>query len=39
MEGQVRRRIQEQKEQKGAFQSRYNKEITEKLEKLRRGEL
>ena len=38
MEGQVRRRIQEQKEQKGAFQSRYNKEITEKLEKLRRGE-
>lgn len=39
MEGQVRRRIKEQKEQKGAFQSRYNKEITEKLEKLRRGEL
>ncbi|MFD3449208.1 NYN domain-containing protein [Microbacteriaceae bacterium 4G12] len=38
IEKQVRRQIKEKTEQKGMFESRFNKEVTEKLEKLRRGE-
>ncbi|UOY91461.1 NYN domain-containing protein [Ectobacillus sp. JY-23] len=38
MEKRVRREIAKEKSQKGMFESRYSKEITEKLEKLRRGE-
>ncbi|MCP8971094.1 NYN domain-containing protein [Ectobacillus ponti] len=38
MEGQVRSNIREKNEQKPAFRSLFSKEVTEKLEKLRRGE-
>ncbi|MDG4657847.1 NYN domain-containing protein [Ectobacillus antri] len=38
MEKRVRSEIAKEKSQKGMFESRYSKEITEKLEKLRRGE-
>ncbi|WP_028400840.1 NYN domain-containing protein [Ectobacillus panaciterrae] len=38
MEKQVRRKITEKITSKGTFEPRYSKEITEKLEKLRRGE-
>ncbi|MFX3624934.1 MAG: NYN domain-containing protein [Ectobacillus sp.] len=38
MENQVRQKIKEKKEENGAFRSRFNKDVTEKLEKLRRGE-
>jgi predicted RNA-binding protein with PIN domain len=38
MEKQVRKRIAEKTVPKGTYEPRYSKEVTEKLEKLRRGE-